>query len=126
MNQFSPSTSPSGENILMVEIPCLKDSSAWIASKEELFNMCIGSLADHGFLGPGDVKRLLLVRAPNAYPIYRKDYAANLKQVLDFINLQDRIYTLGRTGEFMYMDVDKCMRRAFDFADNQLMPILLK
>ena len=125
MNQFSPSTSPSGENIVMVEIPCLKDSPAWTAPKEALFNMCIGSLAEDGFLGPGDVKRLLLVRALNAYPIYRKDYAANLKQVLDFINQQDGIATLGRTGEFMYMDVDKCMRRAFDFADNVLIPMLL-
>jgi protoporphyrinogen oxidase len=126
MNQFSSSTSPPGENILMVEIPCLKDSPAWTASKEELFNMCIGSLSENGFLGPGDVKRLLLVRAPNAYPIYRKDYAVNLKQVLDFINFQERIFTLGRTGEFMYMDVDKCMRRAFDFADNLLIPMLLE
>ena len=124
MNQFSPLTSPAGENIIMVEIPCLKNSPAWTASKETLFSMCIGSLAEDGFLGPGDVKRLLLVRAPNAYPIYRKDYAPNLKQVLDFINLEDGISTLGRTGEFMYMDVDKCMRRAFDFADNQLIPML--
>ena len=120
MNQFSPFTSPPGENIVMVEIPCLKDSSAWTASKEELFNMCIGSLAEDGFLGPGDVKRLLLVRTPNAYPIYRKDYAANLDRVLDFINEKNRIFTLGRSGEFMYMDVDKCMRRAFDFADRFL------
>ena len=117
MNQFSPNTSPSGENIIMVEIPCHRDSPAWAATKEDLFNMCIGSLAEDGFLGPGDVKRLLLVRAPNAYPIYRKDYAPNLKQVLDFINRTEGISTLGRTGEFIYMDVDKCMRRAFDFAD---------
>ncbi|MBW1782790.1 MAG: FAD-dependent oxidoreductase [Deltaproteobacteria bacterium] len=124
MNQFSPRTSPSDENIIMVEIPCLKNSSAWTASKEELFNMCIGSLAEDGFLAPGDVKRLLLIRAPNAYPIYRKDYTANLERVLDFINGKHGIFTLGRTGEFMYMDVDKCMRRAFDFADRILIPML--
>jgi hypothetical protein len=29
----------------------------------------------------------------------------------------DGISTLGRTGEFMYMDVDKCLRSAFDFDD---------
>jgi len=124
MNQFSPCTSPSGDNIVMVEIPCLKNSPAWTASKEELFNMCIGHLAEDGVLGPGDVKRLLLVRVPNAYPIYRKNYAPDLKRVLDYINEQDGIFTLGRTGEFIYMDVDKCMRRAFDFADRVLIPVL--
>ena len=117
MNQFSTHTSPSGENIIMVEIPCHTDSPAWTATKEELFNICIGSLSEDGFLTPGDVKHLLLVRAPNAYPIYRKDYAPNLETVLVYINDRNGVSTLGRTGEFMYMDVDRCMRRAFDCAD---------
>jgi len=117
MNEFSPKTSPAGENILMVEMPCLKDSVVWSASKEDLFDMCIGSLAEDGFLSPGDVKHLLLIKEPHAYPIYRKDYAPNLKKLLDYLNKRNGISTLGRLGEFMYMDIDACMRRAFDFAD---------
>ncbi|MFX0133848.1 MAG: FAD-dependent oxidoreductase [Candidatus Hodarchaeota archaeon] len=120
MNEFSPKTSPENENIIMIEIPCLRDSAAWRASKEELFDMCIGSLAKDGILGPGDVKHLMLIRAPYAYPIYRKDYAVNLKNILDYVNEHKGISTLGRTGEFIYMDIDKCMRKAFDFADNFL------
>lgn len=34
------------------------------------------------------------------------------------IILGAEISTLGRSGEFMYMDIDKCMRKAFDFADH--------
>jgi len=117
MNEFSPATSPEGENILMVEMPCLRDSVLWSASKKELFDMCIGSLAKDGFLAPGDVKHLLVVKAPYAYPIYRKDYAQNLNKLLDHINGRKGISTLGRAGEFIYMDIDKCMRKAFDFAD---------
>jgi len=120
MNEFSSATSPDGENIIMIEIPCLRESPAWIAPKEELFDMCIGSLAKDGILGPGDVKHLLLIRTPYAYPIYRKDYAVNLKRLLDHVNEREGISTLGRTGEFIYMDIDKCMRRAFDFADKLL------
>ena len=120
MNEFSPQTSPSGENIIMVEIPCLRGSAAWTASKEELFDMCIGSLAEDGFLGPGDVKRLLLVKNPAAYPIYRKDYAVHLNRLLNYLKKYNSLATLGRCGEFMYMDIDVCMRKAFDFADNLL------
>jgi hypothetical protein len=40
--------------------------------KEELFNMCIGSLSENGFPGPGDVKRLLPVRAPMPTPFIGK------------------------------------------------------
>lgn len=120
MNEFSSATSPDEENIIMIEIPCLRDSTAWTAPKEELFDMCISSLAKDGILGPGDVKHLLLMRAPYAYPIYRKDYAVNLKRLLNYVNEREGISTLGRTGEFIYMDIDKCMRRAFDFADKFL------
>ena len=118
LNEFNSETSPIGENIVMVEIPCLMDSAAWKAPKEQIFDMCIGSLAEDGFLQPGDVKRLIMIRAPNAYPIYRKGYAVHLKHLLDYIGEQDGLSTLGRTGEFMYMDIDECMRRAFNFADS--------
>ena len=37
MNKFSPGTSPPDENLLMLEICCLRDSAGWRASKEELF-----------------------------------------------------------------------------------------
>lgn len=123
MNEFSPATSFEDENIIMIEIPCLRESAAWKASKEELFDMCIGSLSEDGILGPGDVKRLILIRAPYAYPIYRKDYAVNLKQLLDYVDERKGVSTLGRTGEFIYMDIDKCMRRAFIFADKLLMTL---
>ncbi len=116
MNAFSPQTSPPDKNILMVEMPVLRNSRAWDASKEELFDICIESLSKDGFLQPGDVEDLILLKEPCAYPVYRKNYAPNLKTVLDYIESEASISTLGRLGEFMYMDIDKCMRRAFDRA----------
>jgi len=117
LNEFSRQTSPPGENIIMVEIPCLRDSAAWTASKEELFDMCSGSLAENGFLEPGDVKRLFLAKDPFAYPIYRKDYASHLGRLIDYLKQSKSLATLGRCGEFMYMDIDACISRAFNFVD---------
>ncbi len=122
MNEFSPQTSPPGKNILMVEMPVLRESIAWKASKEELFDLCTDSLSEGGFLQPGDVEDLVLIKEPYAYPVYRKDYASNLKTVLDFIGRQPDLSTLGRLGEFMYMDIDECLRRAFDRAETLLAP----
>jgi protoporphyrinogen oxidase len=120
MNEFSTETSPAADNIILVEIPCLYNSAAWNASKEELFDMCISSLAEDGFLGPGDVKRLLVAKTPHAYPIYRKDYYEHLERVLSYLNGCSHISTLGRCGEFMYMDIDVCLKRAFDFVENRI------
>ena len=82
--------------------------------------MCIASLSKDGFLLPGDVKRLFLAKAPYAYPIYRKDYAVHLNRLMDYLKKHHSLATLGRCGEFMYMDMDKCMRRVFDFVDNHI------
>lgn len=120
MNEFSPKTSSPAENILAVEIPCLSSGPIWRSNQEELFNMCIGSLAEDGFIAPGDVKQLFSVKAQYAYPIYRKDYARHLTGLLDYLGRYKSLATLGRCGEFMYMDIDECMKRAFDFVDKRL------
>ncbi|MCX5807065.1 MAG: FAD-dependent oxidoreductase [Proteobacteria bacterium] len=116
MNKFSPGTSPPSDNIIAIEMPCLEDSPIWSASKEEIFQMSSGNLAHDGILLPGDVKKLLLVKAPYAYPVYRKDYAPHLKKVLAHVRSYPQLETLGRSGEFLYLDADMCMRRAFDLA----------
>lgn len=117
MNHFSPHTSSPGENIIGVEIPCLQNSAAWTQTKEELFDRCIGSLTEDDFLRRDEVKQLFLIKAPHAYPIYRKGYAAHLSRLMDYLKSRNGVVTLGRCGEFMYMDIDKCIERAFDLAD---------
>lgn len=116
MNKFSPHTSPAGENIIAVEMTCQQESPVWSSSKEELFDICIGSLAEEGILQPGEVKKLILVKAAQAYPIYVKNYREHLKTVLNYIADQSGIDTLGRLGEFKYMDIDRCIRRGFNLA----------
>ncbi len=118
LNEFSPYTSKPGENIILIEIPCLRDSAAWKADKKELFDMCIGSLSEDGFLSPGDVKRLFMVKSPAAYPIYRQDYTEHLQRVQTYLQTRPALATLGRCGEFSYMDIDKCLERAFAFVDS--------
>lgn len=120
MNDFSPRSSPPGSSIVGAEIPCLRGDADWSATKEELFEKCIGDLAADGFLARADVERLLLAKSPHAYPVYRKDYASHLRCVLDYLEDLTHLTTLGRSGEFRYMDIDQCLRRAFDLVDNRL------
>ena len=123
MNEFSAATSPQGENTLSVEIPCFVGSPLWNAGAEEVFDLCSASLAADGLLLPGDVKRLLLARAPAAYPVYRKDYAEHLERVQRYLAQRNNVWSLGRCGELMYMDIDKCLARAFALAE-RILPAL--
>jgi protoporphyrinogen oxidase len=120
MTAFSPRACPPGRSLIAVEIPCLQGGFAWGATAEKLFDTCIGSLAEDGILGPGDVERLHLVRAAHAYPIYRLGWSGHLRRVLEHVASLGFLTTLGRSGEFRYMDIDRCLRRAFDRADEIL------
>ncbi|MHB8834607.1 MAG: FAD-dependent oxidoreductase [Candidatus Methylomirabilia bacterium] len=119
MNDFSPRSSPPGYNIVGAEIPCIREDADWSATKEELFEKCIGDLAADGFLARDDVERLLLAKAPHAYPVYRNGYAPHLRCVLGYLEDLAYLTTLGRSGEFRYMDIDQCLRRAFDLVDGR-------
>lgn len=118
ISKFSPRACPPGENMIALEIPCGKGTQAWHAGAEELFEMCLPSLEKQKLLSRQDVTSCVVIKSPDAYPIYRRDYSGHLDKVQSYIRSQARLYLLGRTGEFMYMDLDQCMRRAFDLADN--------
>jgi protoporphyrinogen oxidase len=122
MSRFSKQTSPEGQSLIGVEIPCRYGDETWNKTPELLFEDCIGSLEKDGILKREEVVSLMLVKSRYAYPIYKKNYAPALKTVLDYIHSIPNLYTLGRSGEFMYMDADQCMRRAFDLAHQLLQP----
>ncbi|MFH1478230.1 MAG: FAD-dependent oxidoreductase [Candidatus Omnitrophota bacterium] len=117
LNKFSIHTSPEGKNILLAEMTCLKNSSLWGMDKKELFDICIGALAEQGFLMPGDAERLFLIKIPNAYPIYFKDYKTNLDNIIDYLKEYKNLTTLGRLGEYMYMDADDCIRNSINISN---------
>lgn len=117
MNRFSPLTSPEHENIIAAEIPCLRTDPLWNASKEALFEHCIGALEQDQILTRREVKRLILAKASHAYPIYRAGYKRHLDRVMNFIHATPHLHTLGRSGEFYYRDLDQCVRRAVDLAE---------
>lgn len=116
MNRFSPETSPEGENIIGLEIPCRFDDEVWHKSPEALLEDCIGTLEKDGILKREDVRKTFLAKSRYAYPVYRKNYAAHLRTVLGFVSSIPNLHTLGRSGEFRYMDADQCMRRSFDLS----------
>lgn len=117
MNKLCSSLCPPDENMLSVEFSCHSGDVIWNSSKEELFNMCIGDLERDGILKKGDVKKIFILKSPHAYPIYRYEYKSYLGRVLNYIEQIENLEVFGRTGRYMYMDMDQCMLKAFDFAD---------
>jgi len=116
MNYFSDKTSPKDENILSMEISCHLNDKMWNLSEKETFDLCMKSVQKDGILKIDEVVDYKVLKVPNVYPIYRKDYNNNLAEVNTFIDKTKNFYSIGRLGQFYYGDIDQMARFGFDTA----------
>ena len=116
MNYFSDKTSPKDENILSMEISCHLNDKMWNLSEKETFDLCMKSVQKDGILKIDEVVDYKVLKVPNVYPIYRKDYNNYLAEVNAFIDKTKNFYSIGRLGQFYYGDIDQMARFGFDTA----------
>ena len=117
MNQFSPKTSPDGQNLLSVEFSCHFGDAVWNRTKEELLDLCIEDLEREGILRRDEVRDLILVKARHAYPMFRLGYGRHLACVRTYLNSIEGLRIMGRVGNFEYVDADQCLKSGFALAD---------
>lgn len=116
MNKFCPDLCPEDENMLALEFTCHLGDSLWNSSDKELFEMSIRYLEEDKVLKRKEVKKIFVLRASHGYPIYLYDYKPHLQNILDFISQTKNLEVVGRSGKYMYMDMDQCMEKGFEVA----------
>jgi len=117
MNNFSSDSSPDNENILSVEISCLKNSELWNLSENEIYELCIKSIEKDKILKREDIEDFKVIKVPSVYPIYRKDYEKYLDKTNEYFSKIKNFSSIGRQGQFYYGDIDQMVRLGFDAAD---------
>ena len=118
LNLFSEETSPHNESIFSLEISCLPNSKMWNKTDKEIYEDCIDFLKKDIELDDADIINFKVIKAPNVYPIYKKDYTKNLESVSSELLKIRNFYSVGRLGQFYYGDIDQMMRIGFDIAKN--------
>lgn len=113
-------------NMLSIEQSCHFGDKRWNQSKEDLFKSFIFFIEKEGILKESDVKDIFLLKASHAYPMYLYDYKKSLDTFEQFIESNPNMRICGRTGSFKYMDIDQCMKLAFNLADEMGDTILNK
>ena len=116
MNNFSEETSPKDENLLAVEISCHHNDEMWNLEEQKIYDLCITHIKKNGLLNDNDIVDFKVIKVPNVYPIYRKDYDKNLEKVNIFLKQTKNFYSIGRQGQFYYGDIDQMARFGFDTA----------
>ena len=117
MNNFSNYLSPQDENILAVEISCHNESEIWKSSDKNIFSLCMQGIEKDNFLKKEDIANYKVIKIPNVYPIYKKDYEIHLKKTEEYFAKIKNFFSIGRQGQFYYGDIDQMIRIGFDTAD---------
>ena len=117
MNNFSNYLSPQDENILTVEISCQRESEIWKSSDKNIFSLCMQGIEKDNFLKKEDITNYKVIKIPNVYPIYKKDYEIHLKKTEEYFAKIKNFFSIGRQGQFHYGDIDQMIRIGFDTAD---------
>jgi protoporphyrinogen oxidase len=116
-SNYSPHVAPLGKSSVLAEITCTSKSRIWKMTDNELVDRVIDDLACLKILGKKSVCFSSIMKTKYAYVINDLNYVENINTIKRFLVQQD-IDTIGRFGEFSYLNMDACVRRAIEYVES--------
>ena len=113
-SNYSTKVAPEGCGSILAEITYNDGDAVSAMEDEELIRHTIGGLSEMGLLSSSEVIHASVFRQKFAYVVYDLLYQKNVAAVRDFVEGQG-IAQVGRFAEFEYLNMDGCIRHAFDF-----------
>lgn len=113
---WSPQMGTSGQTLLVAEHFCCRTDRLWQTGDDALLERGIGELAALGLIRRGDALDGVVVRVPNAYPVFEVGYAEASRTILDYLAGYANLHVVGRTGAFRYHNMDHAIESGLDAA----------
>ena len=113
---WSKKMSPEGKTALCLDITCFEGDETWEKDNKSLVKECIESANKVGLIDADEVEDTLVIRVKDAYPFYDLDYKEKLRKVVQFLEGENVIHCLGRTGIFRYNNSDGSIEMGIELA----------
>lgn len=124
MNNFSVKMSDSPRHTsLSLEYFAFVDEPFWKLSDYELVELARKELEKTGLVKAEAVIDGMVVRTPDAYPIYDENYKEHLSVVLNYLAQFRNLKLMGRNGMHRYNNMDVAMLSAFSAVEDVLKKI---
>jgi protoporphyrinogen oxidase len=122
MNNFSLKMvdDPTKHTALSLEYFSYVDEPFWHKPDHELFELARHELDKIGMVRRSAVLDGMVLRTPEAYPLYDKNYKEHLTCVLDYLKQFENLYLMGRNGMHRYNNMDVAMLSAMHVVDELL------
>lgn len=115
---WSKDMAPSGKTHLVTEYFCFKSDNLWSQTDEELTELTVNHLQNLGFIKDDEVFDSVVLRIPNAYPLFEVDYLKHYEQVFHYLEGFQNLHLIGRAGKFRYYNTDHAMESGMAAAED--------
>jgi protoporphyrinogen oxidase len=116
----SAAMAPAEETSLVVEVPCFADDSIHRTVPGELAERVIGELAQLNLIDRREVIDWKHHMLANAYPVYTRNYAREVRVVRDALARIANLDLIGRAGLFFYSHLHDQLRFGKDYIEEFL------
>ena len=106
---WSERLAPKGQTAVVSEHFCFRGDDTWSASDDELVKRTADSLCKLGFMQPEELIEGVVIRIPNAYPLFEIGYREHCETVCQYLSQFENLNLAGRTGAFRYYNMDHAM-----------------
>ena len=107
---------PPGKSLLVIEYFCFRGDKTWASEDSDLVESTSQYLVELGIIKKQDIIDQVVLRIPNAYPLFNVGYEEHCRTIYDYLSTFDNLYTAGRGGMFRYYNMDHAMQAGFDVA----------
>ena len=118
-SNFSDFMSPNGTYPLTLEYFCFQNDEVWNDSKDNVIQFAIEELKKI-FPQNFNILHSDLTLSPKAYPVIRSGYEKHINIIKDWLQTQDNLTAIGRSGMFKYNNQDHAMATGLYAARNYL------
>lgn len=117
---WSDRMAPPGKTLLVTEHFCFRGDGVWNAEDEEIVGTTVASLENLGLIGRDEVIDSLVLRVPNAYPIFEIGFEAERRKLCYYLESFENLRVIGRGGTFQYFNMDHAMESGIAAAEEIL------
>jgi protoporphyrinogen oxidase len=114
---WSTRMAPKGKTHLVVEYFCFKEDAIWTATDTALAQRTVRELSKLGIIEPEEVIDSVVLRIPNAYPLFEVDYIEKQKCIVEYLDRFSNLELVGRGGQFEYYNTDHAMESGIAAAE---------
>jgi protoporphyrinogen oxidase len=100
---------PDGKGSLCVEVTCRTSDPEWGNPRLLLEKVEQGLIRTGILKHKGEIENVHIEKIPDAYPLYTKNYAYDLRKVKDALRAFNNLILAGRTGLFWYNTMNDCI-----------------